>query len=479
MNPRISLPRYKSIHKSDVKNSIITSPLAILSITRTRPHQSEAMSPPAPPCSGGVMHMTSEDGRRLCITGLSLADPAKAHGRRVTVWAEVGREKRAIGELSPKEPAVAVPPVVLGGEFVLRHDLAVAAAVLLHVRVLGPPAPSDRDDGEPEEEEEAVIVLGQHEEDEEEETVAGDDDDGSAVGVGRMEYELLSEEDMAERYDSDNEDRVRGAHGRGSRVPLFAAPGQDGEFLSLGPARFAAVENTAAFMRVAAAEATTAGDGEEEAAAKEIVVLYRYTRFSRMRGGGGRAVEACRRTKLHRLRFAVPAAGDVASSLAWAGSALGQLIYPGLFRRQLHDLWASLVAAPPAIPPRAVPVRLQVTVDAGILRREDYSPERMAQMRGALAVRMLDAWPAYYHVGMELHLPEPVLPAKRRVVAGDEEEEECCVCFEVMESGLAAWPGCGHVFHGACVERTLARSEMCPLCRHKLSDPIVRKKTSL
>ncbi|CAL5003790.1 unnamed protein product [Urochloa decumbens] len=406
------------------------------------------MSPPAPPCSGGVMHMTSEDGRRLCITGLSLADPAKAHGRRVTVWAEVGREKRAIGELSPKEPAVAVPPVVLGGEFVLRHDLAVAAAVLLHVRVLGPPAPSDRDDGEPEEEEEAVIVLGQHEEDEEEETVAGDDEDGSAVGVGRMD-----------------------------RVPLFAAPGQDGEFLSLGPARFAAVENTAAFMRVAAAEATTAGDGEEEAAAKEIVVLYRYTRFSRMRGGGGRAVEACRRTKLHRLRFAVPAAGDVASSLAWAGSALGPLIYPGLFRRQLHDLWASLVAAPPAIPPRAV--RLQVTVDAGILRREDYSPERMAQMRGALAVRMLDAWPAYYHVGMELHLPEPVLPAKRRVVAGDEEEEECCVCFEVMESGLAAWPGCGHVFHGACVERTLARSEMCPLCRHKLSDPIVRKKTSL
>ncbi|CAO2209994.1 unnamed protein product [Urochloa humidicola] len=437
------------------------------------------MAAPPPACTGGVMHMTSEGGRRLCITGLSLADPAKAGGRRVTVWAEVGHEKRPIGELSPKEPAVAVPPVVLGGEFVLRHDLAVAAAVLLHVRVLGPPASSSDGDGEADEEEEAVIVLGEREEDEEESVAgAGDDEDdgGGAVAVGTMEYEILSEEDMAERYDSDNEDRVSGARGMGGTAPLLAAP-PAGEFVPLAPPRFAAVENTAAFMRVAAA---AAGDGEEEeggAPCKEIVVLYRYTRVSRMRGersGGPAGVEACRRTKLHRLRFAVPdgaaAAGDMASSLAWAGSALGPLIYPGLFRRQLHDLWATMAAAP-AIPPRAA--RLLVTVDAGILRREDYSPERMADMRATLAARLVDAWPAgcYYHVSMELQLPEPVLaPAKRRV-AGDEddeeEEEECCVCFEVMESGLAAWPGCEHVFHGACVEKTLARSDMCPLCRHK------------
>ncbi|PVH36332.1 hypothetical protein PAHAL_6G051700 [Panicum hallii] len=416
----------------------------------------------APPCTGGVMmHMSSEDGRRLCITGLSLVDPAKARGRRVNVWAELGREKRAIGNLSSKEPDVAVPPVVLGGEFVLRHDLAVAAAVLLHVRVLGPSA-SAGGDGEAEE---AVLVLGEHEDEEE---VADDD----AVGVG-MEYELLSEEDMAERYDSDNEGGIRsGGRSRRESTPLFAAPPgsvvPDGEFL--GPARFTAVENTAAFMRVAAAEA--AGDDE----GKEIVVLYRYTRFSRPRGGR-RGVEACRRTKLHRLRFAVPPAGDLASSLGLAGSSLGPLIYPGLFRRQLQELWASLAApAISTIPPRAA--RLQVIVDAGILRLEDCTPERMAHMSGALATRMLDACPAYYHVGMELHLPEPVPANSRRIGEDDEEAEECCVCFELLESGLAAWPGCGHVFHGACAEKTLARSEMCPLCRHKLSDPLVHKNTS-
>ena len=424
----------------------------------------------APPCTGGVMHMSSEDGRRLCITGLSLVDPEKARGQRVNVWAEVGQEKRAIGNLSSMEPEVAVPPVVLGGEFILRHDLAVAAAVLLHVRVLGPSA---SDDGEALAE--AVIVLGENDEDDEQESSADDDDDDDddAVGAG-MEYELLSEEDMAERYDSDNEG---GGSRRDSGVPLFAAPPgsavPDGELL--GPARFAAVENTAAFMRLAAAEA--AGDD----GGKEIVVLYRYTRFSRPRGGL-RGVEACRRTKLHRLRFAVPPAGDLASSLGLAASSLGPLIYPGLFRRQLQDLWTRLAtpAAISAIPPRAA--RLQVIVDAGILRREDCTPERMAHMGGALAARALDAWPAYYHVGMELQLPEPVPPASSRRIGEDEEEEEaeeCCVCFEVLESGLAAWPGCGHVFHGACAEKTLARSEMCPLCRHKLSDPLAHKNTNM
>jgi len=169
----------------------------------------------------------------------------------------------------------------------------------------------------------------------------------------------------------------------------------------------------------------------------------------------------------------------MASSLGWAGSSLGPLIYPGLFRRQLQDLWTSLAApAISTIPPRAA--RLQVIVDAGILRREDCTPERVAHMGVALAHRVLDAWPTYFHVVMELHLPEPVPANSRRIGDDDEEEaEECCVCFEVLESGLAAWPGCGHVFHGACAEKTLARSEMCPLCRHKLSDPLAHKNTNM
>ncbi|OEL14984.1 hypothetical protein BAE44_0023996 [Dichanthelium oligosanthes] len=168
---------------------------------------------------------------------------------------------------------------------------------------------------------------------------------------------------------------------------------------------------------------------------------------------GGRSFTA-------RLRFAVPSAADLASSLAWAGSSLCPLIYPGLFSQQLQDLWTSLAApAINTIPPRSA--RVQVIVDAGILRREDCSPERMvlelilvmvpcvkesdvwreesestrlyqhmAHMRGALVTRMLDAWPAYYHVGMGLHLPEPV-PGKMRI-AEDEEEEKCCVCFELL-----------------------------------------------
>jgi len=169
----------------------------------------------------------------------------------------------------------------------------------------------------------------------------------------------------------------------------------------------------------------------------------------------------------------------MASSLAWAGSSLGSLIYPGLFRQQLADLWTSLLLATPAA--NAIPSgvgRLQVIVDVGILRREDYTLERMAHMRGELVSQVLEPWPAYSHVVMELHLPEPV-PANRRITADDEEEEECCVCFEVLESGLAAWPGCGHVFHGACVKKTLERSEMCPLCRHRLSDPLVAKNIKI
>jgi len=143
------------------------------------------------------------------------------------------------------------------------------------------------------------------------------------------------------------------------------------------------VKNTAGFMRIAAAAEAAAGSQE----GREIVVLYRYTRFSRT-WSGRRGVEACRRTKLHWLRFAVPPAGDMALSLAWAGSSLSPLIYPGLFRRELRDLWSGLAAAATTTIP-AHAARLQVVVDVG-----------------------------------------------------------------------------------ECVEKTLAKSEACPLCRRKLSDAL-------
>ncbi|XP_062191203.1 uncharacterized protein LOC133894999 [Phragmites australis] len=422
----------------------------------------------------------SQECHRLCFSGLSLVDPATAGGQRVVnVWAEAeGCEAYAIGTLSEEEPIVALPPVVFGVEsFFLRHD-SVAATVRFYGTVLDPPPPSDG------EEEEAVLDDG-----EEGEAVLDDGEEEMADEEAGVEYELLSEEDIAERYDSDNgededgeeEDRPRkfrdgeaeGESSKRNSIPLVAAPAgsvvPEGEFL--GTARFAIVENTAGFMRVAAAE------GGEGQGGNEILVLYRYTRFSRT-WSGRRGVEECRRTKLHWLRFAVPAAGDLASSLAWAGASLSPLIYPRLFRRQLQDLWSRLTvpAMVSSIPSRTA--RLQVIVDVGILRCEDHTPERMEHMFGALEGKVHEAWPEYYHVCKELHLPEPVRHEEGRDEDGarlanwKRVAEECSVCLELLERGLAAWPGCMHVFHGACLEKTLAESEMCPLCRGKLSEII-------
>ncbi|PAN33852.1 hypothetical protein PAHAL_6G051500 [Panicum hallii] len=442
----------------------------------------------AEPRRGGARRVTLSEGQRFCVTGLSLADPAAASSQPlVTFWAEVGHEALAIGMLWTEQPVSSVPPLELDdAEFVLRHDSA-WSSVRLYGYYLDPPDP----DGEEGTRRQFLVdivaeELPDEEEDEEEEDVG-------------QEYEPLTEEDLAERYDSDNgedeeEDQPRQgkvgdseAAGESSKISwnsiaLVAAPAgiavPDGEFL--GPPRFAAVKNTAGFMRIAAADLAETGSQE----GREIVVLYRYTRFSRT-WSGRRGVEACRRTKLHWLRFAVPPAGDMASSLAWAGSSLSPLIYPRLFRRELRDLWSSMAAAATAaIPPHAA--RLQVIVDAGILRREDHTAERMEHMRGALEAVMGEAWPEYYHVGMELRLPEPVRreyggggdgddarPAKRRRVAAVEDaEEDCSLCLDPLESGLAAWPGCRHEFHGECVEKTLARSEACPLCRRKLSETL-------
>ncbi|GJN39546.1 hypothetical protein PR202_gb28671 [Eleusine coracana subsp. coracana] len=462
--------------------------------------------------------MTLPTGDRLCIVSASLLVAGGGGQHPVNVWAESNDgETRPIATLTPDDPIAAVA-VTLDGEFVLRHDAADATVRLLcqihyadGVADDAPPAarlveptvidgvelePLDDDDDYPEAE------------------LSDDDDDDDdmvhfhVLDLGPppprdaeeegeyepvVEYDVPSEEDDAERYDSDNGEEDDDAdeplpgkstnsevngEGSSSTPPLVPAPAgtvvPDGYFLGR-PARYAAVENTAGFMRVAGGGAHD--DDEEDGNNKEIVVLYRYTRFSRT-WSGRRGVEPCRRTKLHRLRFAVPRAGDVAAgSLAWAGAALGPLVYPALFRRQLQELWSTLLSpAMSAVPPGAA--RVQVIVDVGILRREDYTEERMDHMRGAMEAKMREEWPEYCHVGMELQLPELVpdgddtRTAKRRKVADEEEttEEECAVCFDRLERGLAAWPGCRHVFHGTCVEKTLAGSEMCPLCRTKLSD---------
>ncbi|XP_037468995.1 uncharacterized protein LOC119341230 [Triticum dicoccoides] len=251
----------------------------------------------------------------------------------------------------------------------------------------------------------------------------------------------------------------------------------EGWFLG-GPAPlFAAAGCTAGCMRVAAVE-----DQEEEADSKEILVLYRYAPFSVSSDG----VVARGSSRAHLLRFI--ATGDhTARSLAWAGSSLVRLIYPGDFSEQLQELWSSL-ASQVSVLPRAA--RVEVFVDVGILlRRSDYTPERVEQMRPSPERMAEQTWPVRF-TGMELHLPEPMRrdhdkdetavdddddtdagerPAKqRRVVAAG---EDCPVCLQLLEGNdLAAWSGCDkpHVFHGSCLERVLVESKTCPMCRHKL-----------
>ncbi|XP_044956458.1 uncharacterized protein LOC123407398 [Hordeum vulgare subsp. vulgare] len=265
----------------------------------------------------------------------------------------------------------------------------------------------------------------------------------------------------------------------------------EGRFLG-GPAPwFAAAGCTAGCMRVAAVEKEDQEEGE--AGSKQIMVLYRYAAFSVSSDG----VVARGSTKAHLLRFI--ATGDhTARSLAWAGSSLVRLIYPGRFSEQLLELWSSLAAQVSALPPAA---RVEVFVDVGILlRRSDYTAERVERMRPSLERMVEEPWPVRF-TGMELHLPEPMRrkrnndndeaaiddddtdagerPAKRRrvVAAG----EDCPVCLQLLEGDdLAAWPRCSkpHVFHGACLERVLVESKTCPMCRHKLYIQPKRRSTS-
>ncbi|KAF0904540.1 hypothetical protein E2562_035437 [Oryza meyeriana var. granulata] len=199
-----------------------------------------------------------------------------------------------------------------------------------------------------------------------------------------------------------------------------------------------------------------------------------------------------RRMKLNRLQFIVSPAGDLVSSLPWAGSSLAPLIYPVFFRQELRELWSSLMAvAPVSIPLGAT--RVEVFVDVGILRPVDNTPERMEYMRRELEAKKEAAWPGH-HIGLEMNLPEPVLcskrgidevseeedgavpPAKRRRVVSGVAGEECPVCFFQLETDLVAWPGCTvpHVFHGECLEFTLERSYKCPICRKNLGKKILQ-----
>ncbi|PUZ45053.1 hypothetical protein GQ55_8G189000 [Panicum hallii var. hallii] len=315
----------------------------------------------------------------------------------------------------------------------------------------------------------------------------------SSFGGGLEEQSVIlgdEEEEVADEYNDDDDIELEG-NDEPLRFWSGEAAGSNNDNLVartvtfLGqPARFASYqdEGMVAFMRLAAAEAPPPAG--LDAAAGVIVVHYRYYRFSGPRGWR-RGVEAPDYgTDLHHVRYLVPlpaVVADPASSLRLVGASLAGDVYPYRSHSQLQALWSGLLAAAPVRVPSSA-TGLVVTVDVGVLRSGDRTPERMECVRSALAEKAREADASPVACGHEQHLPAPVCcddepaevaaarPAKRRrldVVAG----EVCAICHEVFEQqGLAAWPRCSHVFHGKCLEQLLATvRHRCPMCRSTLS----------
>ncbi|KAF6993862.1 hypothetical protein CFC21_010688 [Triticum aestivum] len=435
------------------------------------------------------------NGRRGVVTYVSLVHtpPSAVGGQRVVVEAYVKTIDGTLelASLSSERPHAELPrPVLVMGldlfcSRVRRQggdpaDGDVAVAVRFEGRcfndgyVLPPPSPLPLEDEEDH-------MLWSSEDDDDDNSGAEDDE---SVGSDSEDYD---DDDSSGEEEEESDDEVDGQAGMESSADndVLLQMVHPSKFVLEGGSapRFAAAGKTAGFMQV------TATERQYEADPMQILVLFRYTRFSPSSCG----VEARRSTKEHQLRFI--ATGDhTARSLAWTGSSLGLLIYPHGFRKKLQELWSSL-ASKVSVPPGAR--RVEVFVDVGLLRRAEYTLASMRHMCAALEGMVAKPWPGRF-TGMELYLPEPVRcgrdaderptkqrkvdaagqeccmdvgeqPAKRRraVAAG----EDCPVCWQLLEGDdLAAWPGCGkpHVFHGACLEQVLKMSETCPLCRRNL-----------
>ncbi|KAF8691262.1 hypothetical protein HU200_040386 [Digitaria exilis] len=64
-------------------------------------------------------------------------------------------------------------------------------------------------------------------------------------------------------------------------------------------------------------------------------------------------------------------------------------------------------------------------------------------------------------------LPCFAFPSTPRGGSGGGDPTSCAVCLDAARAGerWRAMPACGHAFHAACVDRWLARSPACPVCR--------------
>ncbi|KAM0880769.1 hypothetical protein ACQ4PT_033357 [Festuca glaucescens] len=136
------------------------------------------------------------------------------------------------------------------------------------------------------------------------------DDHGDAPDYSEDDYQDADPEDSDDDDDDDSEEEEEESDGEFDELWLLLP-----RFLLGGSApHFVAAGRTAGFMRVAAADAENHAEGCE----RQILVYYRYTRFSAASSSDG-SVEACGSTREHQLRF-IASAGHGARSLAWAGA---------------------------------------------------------------------------------------------------------------------------------------------------------------
>ncbi|KAI4970529.1 hypothetical protein ZWY2020_001443 [Hordeum vulgare] len=299
------------------------------------------------------------DGRRGVVTGVSLVGPLSGRSVVVEAYVKTASGNLALASLSSERPRVELLRAVL----VMESD-----SFCCRVRRHG--------DG--------AIPPDEDEED-------GDDDNSESED----EYSVASEDDdddsSSEEEESDGEvDGEAASADVGVTLSMLQTLHRrkfvpEGQFVGGSARRFACAGSTLGFMRVAAVE-SEGGDDR-----KQILVFYRYTRFRASPDG----VKRRGRTTEHQLRFI--ATGDhAARSLAWAGSSMGLLIYPGCLTKkleeitkQLQELWSSL-ASQVSVPPGAR--RVEVFVDVGILRRADYDGEHGAHVRRAGSM-VADPWP--------------------------------------------------------------------------------------
>ena len=52
----------------------------------------------------------------------------------------------------------------------------------------------------------------------------------------------------------------------------------------------------------------------------------------------------------------------------------------------------------------------------------------------------------------------------------------CCICFNTIGKTNVFITECNHKFCGTCILKHICESNLCPLCRHKLTNPIKKSR---